>query len=37
MSVGRSVLMRMFGRPRGVLGRLGGSIMARQITAMPRG
>jgi ubiquinone/menaquinone biosynthesis C-methylase UbiE len=29
MSVMRKVLMRMFGRPRGVLGRLGGIIMAR--------
>ncbi len=29
MSVMRNVLMRMFGRPRGVLGRLGGIIMAR--------
>jgi protein-L-isoaspartate O-methyltransferase len=25
----RSILMRMFGRPQGVLGRLGGVIMAR--------
>ena len=29
MSVLRSVLMHMFGRPRGVLGKLGGMIMAR--------
>jgi ubiquinone/menaquinone biosynthesis C-methylase UbiE len=29
MNVGRRVLMRMFGRPQGVLGRLGGVIMAR--------
>jgi ubiquinone/menaquinone biosynthesis C-methylase UbiE len=29
MSVFKSTLMRMFGRPRGVLGRLGGVIMAR--------
>ena len=29
MNWGRSVLMRMFGRPTGVLGRLGGIIMAR--------
>jgi ubiquinone/menaquinone biosynthesis C-methylase UbiE len=29
MSVARSILMRMFGRPRGILGRLGGIIMAR--------
>lgn len=29
MSVMRSILMRMFGRPRGSLGRLGGHIMAR--------
>ncbi len=29
MSVTRSILMRMFGRPRGILGRLGGIIMAR--------
>jgi tRNA A58 N-methylase Trm61 len=29
MNVTRNVLMRMFGRPRGVLGRLGGMIMAR--------
>jgi SAM-dependent methyltransferase len=29
MSVGRNILMRMFGRPRGLLGRLGGILMAR--------
>jgi ubiquinone/menaquinone biosynthesis C-methylase UbiE len=29
MSVTRNLLLRMFGRPRGVLGRLGGVIMAR--------
>jgi ubiquinone/menaquinone biosynthesis C-methylase UbiE len=29
MSIGRRVLMRMFGRPRGLLGRIGGAIMAR--------
>jgi SAM-dependent methyltransferase len=29
MSIGRNVLLRMFGRPRGLLGRLGGVIMAR--------
>lgn len=29
MSAFNSILMRMFGRPRGVLGRLGGVIMAR--------
>ena len=29
MSVMRNILMRMFGRPQGVLGRLGGIIMAR--------
>jgi ubiquinone/menaquinone biosynthesis C-methylase UbiE len=29
MSVMRSILMHMFGRPQGVLGRLGGVIMAR--------
>jgi ubiquinone/menaquinone biosynthesis C-methylase UbiE len=29
MSVARSILMRAFGRPEGVLGRLGGIIMAR--------
>ena len=29
MDFGRRVLMRMFGRPRGVLGRLGGVMMAR--------
>ena len=29
MSVTRNILMHMFGRPRGVLGRLGGIIMAR--------
>jgi ubiquinone/menaquinone biosynthesis C-methylase UbiE len=29
MSVGRSLLMRTFGRPQGFLGRLGGVIMAR--------
>lgn len=29
MSVTRNILMRMFGRPRGALGRLGGMIMAR--------
>jgi ubiquinone/menaquinone biosynthesis C-methylase UbiE len=29
MSAFKSILMRMFGRPRGVLGRLGGVIMAR--------
>lgn len=29
MSIVKSVFMRMFGRPRGVLGRLGGAIMAR--------
>ena len=29
MGVARSILVRMFGRPEGVLGRLGGLIMAR--------
>ncbi len=29
MGVARSILVRMFGRPKGVLGRLGGLIMAR--------
>ena len=29
MTVGKSILMRMFGRPKGSLGRLGGIIMAR--------
>ena len=29
MSLTRNILMRMFGRPRGVLGRFGGIIMAR--------
>ena len=29
MSIMKSILMRMFGRPRGTLGRLGGHIMAR--------
>jgi ubiquinone/menaquinone biosynthesis C-methylase UbiE len=29
MTIGRSILMRMFGHPRGLLGRLGGVIMAR--------
>jgi ubiquinone/menaquinone biosynthesis C-methylase UbiE len=29
MNVGASILMRTFGRPRGILGRLGGIIMAR--------
>jgi ubiquinone/menaquinone biosynthesis C-methylase UbiE len=29
MSLGRNILMRMFGRPRGVLGKLGGLVMAR--------
>ena len=29
MSVMRNILMRMFGRPQGVLGRLGGIVMAR--------
>jgi len=29
MSGARGILMRMFGRPEGVLGRLGGVIMAR--------
>ncbi len=29
MSITQNILMRMFGRPRGVLGRLGGVIMAR--------
>lgn len=29
MRIARSILLRMFGRPRGVLGRLGGMIMAR--------
>ena len=29
MSAGRRVLMRTFGRPRGLLGRIGGAIMAR--------
>jgi hypothetical protein len=29
MSVTRNILMHMFGRPKGVLGRLGGLIMAR--------
>jgi hypothetical protein len=28
MSIMRTILMQMFGRPRGVLGRLGGIIMA---------
>jgi len=29
MAWGRQLLMRMFGRPKGILGRLGGMIMAR--------
>jgi ubiquinone/menaquinone biosynthesis C-methylase UbiE len=29
MSTGQPILMRMFGRPRGLLGRIGGAIMAR--------
>ncbi|HEX2241776.1 MAG TPA: class I SAM-dependent methyltransferase, partial [Gammaproteobacteria bacterium] len=29
MSLGKSLLLRAFGRPQGVLGRLGGIIMAR--------
>jgi ubiquinone/menaquinone biosynthesis C-methylase UbiE len=29
MSVAHSILMRMFGRPKGILGRLGGIVMAR--------
>ena len=29
MSIARSILMRAFGRPQGVIGRLGGAIMAR--------
>ena len=29
MSLGRNILLRMFGRPRGLPGRLGGIIMAR--------
>src|SRR5262245_10908746 len=29
MSFARHVLMRMFGRPRGLLGKIGGAIMAR--------
>jgi ubiquinone/menaquinone biosynthesis C-methylase UbiE len=29
MSIGRNILIRMFGRPEGLLGRLGGAIMAR--------
>jgi ubiquinone/menaquinone biosynthesis C-methylase UbiE len=29
MNIGRSLLLRLFGRPRGILGRLGGHIMAR--------
>ena len=29
MSVVHSILLRMFGRPKGILGRLGGIIMAR--------
>src|SRR5262245_66119681 len=29
MTVGKRILMRMFGRPQGSLGRLGGIIMAR--------
>ena len=29
MSIGSDTLMRMFGRPRGLLGLLGGVIMAR--------
>ncbi len=29
MSIAHSILMRMFGRPKGILGRLGGIIMAR--------
>jgi ubiquinone/menaquinone biosynthesis C-methylase UbiE len=29
MNIARSLLMRMFGRPEGLLGRLGGIIMAR--------
>jgi ubiquinone/menaquinone biosynthesis C-methylase UbiE len=28
MSLGRAILMRMFGRPQGILGRVGGRIMA---------
>jgi hypothetical protein len=30
MNAFQSILMQMFGRPRGVLGRLGGVIMAEQ-------
>jgi ubiquinone/menaquinone biosynthesis C-methylase UbiE len=29
MAIGERILMRMFGRPEGVLGRLGGVILAR--------
>lgn len=29
MSIGRAILLRMFGRPAGLMGRLGGAIMAR--------
>lgn len=29
MGIGQRILMRMFGRPQGLLGRLGGAIMAR--------
>jgi ubiquinone/menaquinone biosynthesis C-methylase UbiE len=29
MSIARSILMRMFGRPKGLLGKLGGILMAR--------
>jgi hypothetical protein len=29
MNVAHGILMRMFGRPKGILGRLGGIIMAR--------
>jgi ubiquinone/menaquinone biosynthesis C-methylase UbiE len=33
MSIREGILMHMFGRPRGVLGRLGGTIMARMNSA----
>ena len=36
MSVMKRTLMRMFGRPRGALGRLGGVIMARSNAAIAR-
>jgi len=36
MASGANLLMNMFGRPRGNIGRLGGVIMARRASAVPR-